>query len=80
MRKISGAVDAEPGSCPPGTSGVIERAAYITPNEHEAAILFGDEPLGDVSRRYPNKLIVTEGKGSSLFRRPARGCRSRLQG
>ena len=61
MRKISGAVDAEPGSCPPGTKRVIERAAYITPNEHEAAILFGDEPLGDV-RRYPNKLIVTEGK------------------
>ncbi|RAR45380.1 ribokinase [Paenibacillus sp. MDMC362] len=43
-------------------SSVIERAAYITPNEHEAAILFGDEPLGDVLRRYPNKLIVTEGK------------------
>ncbi|WP_054957656.1 ribokinase [Paenibacillus dakarensis] len=41
---------------------VIEQAAYITPNEHEAAILFGDEPLGDILRRYPNKLIVTEGK------------------
>lgn len=41
---------------------VIERAAYITPNEHEAAILFNNEPLGDVLRRYPNKLIVTEGK------------------
>ena len=41
---------------------VIEQAAYITPNEHEAAILFGGMPLGEVLRKYPNKLIVTEGK------------------
>lgn len=51
-----------PAPARPVPSVVIERAAYITPNEHEAAILFGDEPLGDVLRRYPNKLIVTEGK------------------
>ncbi len=51
-----------PAPARPVPSSVIERAAYITPNEHEAAILFGDEPLGDVLRRYPNKLIVTEGK------------------
>lgn len=47
--------------------GVVERAAYITPNEHEAAILFGDEPLSDVLRRYPNKLIVTEGKNGVRY-------------
>lgn len=51
-----------PAPARPVPSVVIERAAYMTPNEHEAAILFGDEPLGDVLRRYPNKLIVTEGK------------------
>lgn len=51
-----------PAPARPVPSVVIERAAYITPNEHEAAILFHDEPLGDVLRRYPNKLIVTEGK------------------
>lgn len=51
-----------PAPARPVPSSVIERAAYITPNEHEAAILFGDESLGDVLRRYPNKLIVTEGK------------------
>lgn len=57
-----------PAPARPVPSVVIERAAYITPNEHEAAILFNDEPLGDVLRRYPNKLIVTEGKkGRSLF-------------
>lgn len=51
-----------PAPARPVPSVVIERAAYITPNEHEAAILFNDEPLGEVLRRYPNKLIVTEGK------------------
>lgn len=51
-----------PAPARPVPNVVIERAAYITPNEHEAAILFKDEPLGDVLRRYPNKLIVTEGK------------------
>lgn len=51
-----------PAPARPVPGVVIERAAYMTPNEHEAAILFGDEPLGDVLRRYPNKLIVTEGK------------------
>ena len=51
-----------PAPARPVPSVVIERAAYITPNEHEAAILFNEEPLGDVLRRYPNKLIVTEGK------------------
>jgi ribokinase len=51
-----------PAPARPVPSVVIERAAYITPNEHEAAILFGEGPLGDVLRRYPNKLIVTEGK------------------
>lgn len=46
---------------------VIEQAAYITPNEHEAVILFGDEPLGEVLRRYPNKLFVTEGKNGVRY-------------
>ncbi|MGM1047153.1 MAG: ribokinase [Bacillota bacterium] len=46
---------------------VVEKAAYITPNEHEAAILFGDEPLGEVLRRYPNKLFVTEGKNGVRY-------------
>lgn len=51
-----------PAPARPVPQSVIEKAAYITPNEHEALVLFGEEPLGDVLRRYPNKLIVTEGK------------------
>lgn len=46
---------------------VVEQAAYITPNEHEAAILFGHEQLSDVLRRYPNKLLVTEGKNGVRY-------------
>ncbi|WP_106769015.1 ribokinase [Paenibacillus faecalis] len=51
-----------PAPARPVSQTLIEQAAYITPNEHEAAILFRDEPLGEVLRKYPNKLFVTEGK------------------
>lgn len=51
-----------PAPVRPVPQEVVEQTAYITPNEHEAAALFGDEPLEEVLRRYPNKLIVTEGK------------------
>ncbi|MBP1936210.1 ribokinase [Paenibacillus sediminis] len=40
---------------------IIANAAYFTPNEHEAAILFNGMPLSQALRKYPNKLIVTEG-------------------
>lgn len=56
-----------PAPARPVPQAVVEQAAYITPNEHEAAILFGDEPLGDVLRRYPNKLFVTEGKNGVRY-------------
>ncbi|GIP26941.1 ribokinase [Paenibacillus sp. J23TS9] len=47
---------------------VIENAAYITPNEHEAAILFSDLSVSEALRKYPNKLFVTEGsKGVRYF-------------
>ncbi|WP_136605076.1 ribokinase [Paenibacillus dokdonensis] len=40
---------------------VIENAAYITPNEHEAEILFSHLSVSEALRKYPNKLFVTEG-------------------
>lgn len=47
---------------------VIENAAYITPNEHEAEILFSDLSVSEAIRKYPNKLFVTEGsKGVRYF-------------
>lgn len=47
---------------------LIEQVAYITPNEHEAAIVFEGVSLQDALRKYPNKLLITEGsKGVRLF-------------
>lgn len=40
---------------------VIENAAYITPNEHEANILFPGLHVSEALRKYPNKLFITEG-------------------
>lgn len=40
---------------------VIEKVAYLTPNEHEASILFKGLKIGDVLKKYPNKLFITEG-------------------
>ncbi|MGG4220099.1 ribokinase [Paenibacillus jamilae] len=46
---------------------VIAHATYITPNEHEAAILFKDMSLQEALRKYPNKLFVTEGSNGVRF-------------
>ncbi|WP_088008557.1 ribokinase [Indiicoccus explosivorum] len=46
--------------------GLLELAAYITPNETEAAALFGAEWLRALER-YPNRLIVTQGKRGACF-------------
>ncbi|WP_419892886.1 ribokinase [Oceanobacillus kimchii] len=46
---------------------VIERATYLTPNEHEFAVMFGNENRRDVLQRYPNKLFITEGKNGVRY-------------
>ncbi|WP_458464553.1 ribokinase [Paenibacillus sp.] len=47
---------------------VIDNAAYITPNEHEAEILFQGMSPAQALRKYPNKLFITEGsKGVRYF-------------
>lgn len=41
---------------------ILDELTYLTPNEHEAAILFGsDTSLEDRMRQYPEKLIITQG-------------------
>ena len=40
---------------------VIEDVTYLTPNEHECRDLFNGMSVDDVLKRYPNKLLVTEG-------------------
>ncbi|MDO5293556.1 MAG: ribokinase [bacterium] len=46
----------------------IEKVAYLTPNEHEAAILFGAEnSLEDLVKAYPEKMIITMGKEGAIM-------------
>ncbi|WP_411346475.1 ribokinase [Paenibacillus sp. WLX1005] len=46
---------------------VLETVAYITPNEHEAAIVFEGTELKDALRQYANRLIITEGSNGVRY-------------
>ncbi len=41
---------------------IIDAVAYLTPNEHEASILFSGIEAKDALKAYPHKLFITEGK------------------
>ena len=47
---------------------VIHKVTYLTPNEHEAALIFPEEEnMSDLLRKYPEKLIITQGdKGVAI--------------
>ncbi|KMY55755.1 ribokinase [Bacillus sp. FJAT-27231] len=51
-----------PAPARPISSNVIEKAAFITPNEHEAALLFAGMSQGEALKKYPEKVFITEGK------------------
>ena len=41
---------------------IIEKVTWLTPNEHEAGLIFGSEYTAeDLLRRYPEKLVITQG-------------------
>ncbi|WP_338470656.1 ribokinase [Niallia sp. XMNu-256] len=46
---------------------VLEYATYITPNEHEFTVLFEGESRSKVLAKYPNRLIITEGKNGVRY-------------
>ncbi|KLV23674.1 ribokinase [Bacillus altitudinis] len=46
---------------------VLDQVAYITPNEHEAVLMFDGLPTRDALRQYPNKLLITEGKNGVRY-------------
>ncbi|WP_423798086.1 ribokinase [Neobacillus sp. SAB-20_R2A] len=56
-----------PAPARPIRKEVIEKAAYITPNEHEASVLFGYKDLHEALLEYPNKVFITEGKNGVRF-------------
>lgn len=44
----------------------IDKITYLTPNEHEAVILFGEGSTEEFLKKYPEKLLITQGsKGVS---------------
>ncbi|MGE6630292.1 ribokinase [Bacillus sp. NPDC077027] len=46
---------------------VLHQAAYLTPNEHEAALIFQGLSPAEALRLYPNKLLITEGKSGVRY-------------
>lgn len=51
-----------PGPARPVKHEIIEMVTYLTPNEHEAAIIFGDDiSFEDMMKKYPEKLVITQG-------------------
>lgn len=51
-----------PGPARPVKREIIEKVTYLTPNEHEAVILFGtDVPMEALLKQYPEKLLITQG-------------------
>ena len=51
-----------PGPARPVKQEILEKVTYLTPNEHEAVILFGkDISFEEMMKRYPDKLVFTQG-------------------
>lgn len=44
------------------SESVLEQVDFLTPNEHEAVLLFGNENIEQVMLKYPEKLIITQGE------------------
>ena len=70
-----------PGPARPVKQETIEKISYLTPNEHEAVILFGkDLSTEDLLKKYPEKLVITQGsrgvstclKSGEILQVPAR--------
>lgn len=41
---------------------IIQKVTYLTPNEHEAVLIFGDQlSTEELLKQYPEKLIITQG-------------------
>jgi len=65
----------------PVSEATIRKVTYLTPNEHEAALIFGEnQDVANLLKAYPEKLIITQGekgviaalKTGEILRVPAR--------
>lgn len=51
-----------PGPARPVKQSALDKVDYLTPNEHEAAILFGsDMTVEEMLKAHPGKLVITRG-------------------
>lgn len=51
-----------PGPARPVKQKIIEQVSYLTPNEHETGIIFGNEKsFEELMKQYPEKLVITQG-------------------
>ena len=50
---------------------IIEKVTYLTPNEHEAVLIFGEEETTEeLLKKYPEKHVITQGsRGVSVCRK-----------
>lgn len=47
---------------------ILDKVTYLTPNEHEAKLIFGEKvSIDEMLRLYPNKLIITLGSKGAVF-------------
>lgn len=60
-----------PAPARPVSKEIIDMIDYLTPNEHEAIIIFGsDKSTEELLKQYPEKLIITQGeKGVSVCKK-----------
>ncbi|MCL1950666.1 MAG: ribokinase [Turicibacter sp.] len=50
-----------PAPARPVSLDLLEKVDYVTPNEHEAEILFQTKDIREALKKYPNKALITEG-------------------
>ncbi|MEK8214649.1 ribokinase [Paenibacillus sp. FSL L8-0463] len=56
-----------PAPARPLSEAVIEKAAFLTPNEHECSILFSGVDKAEALRKFPGKLFITEGSSGVRY-------------
>jgi len=56
-----------PAPARPLAKEYIKKLTYLTPNETEFRLLFPNQEMTDVLKKYPNKLIITLGSTGAIF-------------
>jgi ribokinase len=60
-QKVNVPLLLNPAPARPISQQVLDLATYMTPNEHEADVLFSGQAMNESLRMYPEKVFITEG-------------------